>query len=102
MTIGTNSTIAETAERKGKLPNIVGFGELGPKKRSSEGAIVFSIKLAEPAPELTADAPLVPQLALGQCGRVKFAPLIPTLQNILAGTRHTVELFAGEFDAHAL
>lgn len=102
VTIGTNSVIAETEERKGKLPNIVGFGEMGPKKVSSEGTVVFAIKLAEPAPELTADAPLVPQLVLDQCGRVKFAPLIPTLQNILAGTRHTIELFAREFDAHAL
>lgn len=102
VTIGTNSAIAESVERRGKLPNIVGFGETGPKRVSREGTIVFAIKLAEPAPELTADAPLVPQLALDQCGRVKFAPLIPTLRNILAGTRHTIELFAGEFDAHAL
>ena len=102
VTIGTNGTIAETEERRGKHPNIIGFGETGPKKVSREGSIVFSIKLAEPAPELTADALLVPQLALDQCGRVKFSPLIPTLRNILAGTQHTVELFAGEFDAHAL
>ncbi len=102
VTIGTNGAIAETEERGGKLPNIVGFGEMGPKKVSREGTIVWSIKLAEPAPELTADAPLVPQLALDQCGRVKFAPLIPTLRNILAGTRHTVELFGGEFEAHVL
>lgn len=102
VTIGTNCAIAETEERRGKFPNIVGFGEMGPKKVSSDGTIVFAIKLAEPAPELIADAPLVPQLALDQCGRVKFAPLIPTLRNILAGTRHTIELFAGEFDGHAL
>jgi len=102
VTIGTSGAISETEERKGKLPNIVGFGEMGPKKVSGEGTIVWSIKLAEPAPEFTADASLVPQLALDQCGRVRFAPLIPTLRNILAGTRHTIELFAGEFDAHAL
>lgn len=101
VTIGTNSTIAETEERRGKLPNIVGFGEWGPKKVCKEGATVFSIKLAEPAPELTAEAFLIPQLALDQCGRVKSAPLIPTLRNILAGVRHTIELFAGEFDVHA-
>jgi hypothetical protein len=100
VTIGTNSAIAEKENRRGKLPNIVGFGEMGPKKVSGEGTIVWSIKLAEPAPEFIADAPLAPQLVLDQCGRVKFPPLVPTLRNILAGTRHTIELFAGEFDAH--
>lgn len=97
ITIGTNEAIAETEERKGKIPNIVGFGDIGPKKLTSEGVVVFSIRLAEPAPELTADAPLVLQLALDQCGRVKLAPLIQTLRYILDGTRHTIELFAGEF-----
>lgn len=102
VTIGTNKALSETAGRCGKLPNIVGFGEMGTKQLSDEGVVVWSIKLAEPAPELTADATLVPQLALAQCGRVKFAPLIPTLRNILAGTRHTIELFAGEFNSCAL
>lgn len=101
MTIGTEKAIAETEERKGKIPNIVGFSDAGPKILTNEGTIVFSIRLAEPAPELTADAPLVPQLVLGQCGRVKFAPLIHTLRHLLEGTRNTIELFAGEFDAHA-
>lgn len=102
VTIGTNTAIAATAERKGKPPNIVGFGEMGPKKVTGEGTIVWAIKLAEPASEFMANAPLVPLLALDQCGRVKYAPLVPTLRNVLAGTRHTVEQFAGEFNAHAL
>lgn len=98
VTIGENKSIAETEGKNGKLPNIVGFGEMGPKKLTNEGTIVWSIRLAEPAPEFTAEAPLVPQLVLDRCGRVKFAPLIQTLRNILKGTRHTVELFAGEFE----
>jgi|GEM_PF-1019915 len=100
VTIGTKRVNSEIEEHKEKVPNIVGFGEMGAKKVSSDGTIVWSIKFAEPAPEFTADALLVPQLAFDQCGRVKFAPLIPTLRNILAGTRHTIEVFAGEFNAH--
>ena len=102
MTIGSDKAIADTAERKGKVPNIVGFGDFGPKKLSNDGVIVFSIRLAEPAPEFTADAPLIPQLALDQCGRVKLAPLIHTLRHALEGTRNTIELFVVEFDANAL
>ena len=98
MTIGSDEAIAETAERKGKVPNIIGFGDHGPKKLSKDGVTVFSIRLAEPAPELTAAASIVPQLALEQCGRVTCAALIPTLRHLLEGTRHTVELFISEFD----
>lgn len=97
ITIGSDKVIAETAERKGKVPTIIGFGDSGPKKLSSDGVIVFSIHLAEPVPELTADASIIPQLALEQCGHVKFAPLIHTLRHVLEGTRNTIELFAGEF-----
>lgn len=97
ITIGSDKSIAETAARKGKLPNIVGFGDSGPKKLNQDGVAVFTINLAEPAPEFTADAPLVLQLAFDQCGRVKLAPLVNTLRNLLIGTRNTIELFAGEF-----
>ena len=97
MTIGTDKNISSSPERTGKTPNIIGFGEPGSKKLSKDGVVVFSIRLAEPAPELTANAPLIPQLALEQCGRVKFSPLIETMQHLLAGTRNTIEMFAGEF-----
>jgi hypothetical protein len=97
ITIGVDNEIAEAQHRKGRMPNIIGFGEMGPKKLSVDGTVVFSIKLAEPAPELTADATLNLQLALDQCGRVKCAPLIDTLRHLFEGTRHTIELFAKEF-----
>lgn len=97
ITIGTDQAIAESPERKGKGVNIVGFGEIGPKKVTREGIVVFSIRTAEAAPELTAEALLMPQLVLEKCGRVKLAPLGSTLRGIVAGVRNTVELFADEF-----
>lgn len=98
ITIGTDETIGELESRKGKTPTIIGFGDLGMKKLDKDGVNVFSIQLAEPAPELTASAPLAPQLALDRCGRVELAPLIPTLRNLLIGTQHTIESLSGEFN----
>jgi hypothetical protein len=91
----------ESDQRRGKTPNILGFNFVERERLPDGGEVVFSIKLAEPAPELTAYAPMAPHLALSQCGRVKRTPLIPTMRNILKGTRHTIELFVGEFDTFA-
>lgn len=99
ITIDIDESIAISESRKEKKPNIVGFSGLGLKELRPEGTIVFSIKLAEPAPELTAKAPLAPRLTLEQCGQVKHAPLIPTLRNLLIGTQHTVEILARELEA---
>lgn len=98
--IGTNKSITENEERRSIDPVIVGFGELGPKMLMEEGTIVFSIKFAEPVAEFAADAPITCQLSLDQCGRGRFAPLIPTLWRLLEASQHTIELFAGEFDKH--
>lgn len=97
ITIGTNAEIAATPTRQGKTPTIVGHGDPAPRKISKEGVEVFTIRLAEPAPEFVATADIVPQLAFEECGRVKFAPVIQTLTGLLAGTRHTIDTFSGEF-----
>ena len=97
ITIGVDDKIAATPARQGKIPNIIGFGDPAPRKISKDGVEVFTIRLAESAPELIANANLVPQLAFEKCGRVKFAPVIQTLIGLLAGTRHTIETFSGEF-----
>lgn len=95
--IGVNPEIAARPERQGKTATIVGLGDPAPRKLSKEGVVVFTIRLAEPAPELTAEAKLEPELAFEQCGHVKLAPVIRTLRGLVAGTRHTVEMFAGRF-----
>ena len=79
------------------MPNIVGLGDPAPRKLCAQGVKVFAIRLAEPAPELVAEAKIVPQVVFEECGRVKLAPVIATLFGLLAGTRHTVESFANEF-----
>jgi hypothetical protein len=99
ITIGTDDSIEKPEGRKSNTPTIVGFGDLGMKRLDKDGVNVFSIQLAEPAPELTASAPLAPQLALDRCGRVELAPLIPTLRNLLIGTQHTIESLSQEFEA---
>lgn len=95
--IGVDSKIAALPERKGKKPNIVGFHFPKPQKISKEGTVIAAIQMAEPAPELIADAKLVPQLAFEKCGRVAFALALPTLRGLLMGTQHTIENFSGEF-----
>lgn len=97
ITIGADAEIAATPARQGKTPTIVGLGDPAPRKISKEGVEVFTIRLAEPAPEFVATADIVPQLAFEECGRVKFAPVIQTLTGLLAGTRRTIDTFSGEF-----
>ena len=82
---------------KGKTPAITGLGDPSPKKISKEGTEVFSIHLAEPAPELFAKANIVPQLAFEKCGNVQFAPAVRTLAGLLAGSRNTIKSFLSEF-----
>lgn len=91
--IGHNPPTSTSQERAENLPAIVGFGPFGPKRLSKEGVPIFTIKLEAPAPEFTADAPIVPTLAFQQCGRVQYAPLVSTLQNLLHGIGHTVNMF---------
>lgn len=98
ITIGVDDAIADSQERKGKTPAIVGLGDPSPKKISTEGTEVFSIRLAEPAPELFAKANIVPQLAFEKCGQVKLALTIRTLSGLLAGTRNTIKSFLSEFE----
>lgn len=95
--VGVDEAIADGPEREGKTPTIVGLGDPSPKKISKEGTEVFSIRLAEPAPEFTATANIVPQLAFEKCGQVNFAPAIRTLTGLLAGTRNTIKSFLSEF-----
>jgi hypothetical protein len=97
VTIGTNPEVASSTARQGKMPNIVGFIDPGPRKISEDGVDVFTIQLAEAAPELIANANLVPELAFEECGLLKFALVIPTLVGLFYGTKHTIETFAGEF-----
>jgi hypothetical protein len=91
--IGHKQLTDTSQEREENAPAIVGFGPFGPKPLSKEGVPVFTIKLQTPAPEFTADAPVLPTLSFEQCGRVQYAPLISTLQNLLYGTGHTVNMF---------
>lgn len=95
--IGVDAQAAAAPDRQGKTPTIVGLGDPAPRKLSKDGVVVFTIRLAEPAPEFVADADIVPQIAFEKCGRVEFAPVVQTLRGLLAGTRHTVEKFANEF-----
>ncbi len=95
--IGVDADIATSPERQGKTPTIVGLGDPRPRRLCKEGVVVFTIRMAEPAPELTAEAQLVPELAFEKCGRVRFAPVIRMVKGLAAGTRHTIEMFAGEF-----
>jgi hypothetical protein len=97
ITIGVDDAIADSSERKGKTPAITGLGDPSPKKISKEGTEVFSIHLAEPAPEVFAKANVVPQLAFEQCGHVQLASTIQTLTGLLAGTRNTIKSFLAEF-----
>lgn len=96
ITIGTDESIEIAEGRKSGMPTIVGFGDMGMKRLSKDGVPLFSIQLAEPAPELTASAPLAPQVALDRCGRVELAPLVPTLRNLLLGTQHTIDTLSRE------
>ena len=97
ITIGADAEIAKRQDRLGKTPNIVGFGDPSPKQICKDGTIIFTINLAEAAPELTAEAEFVPELAFEQCGQVTNAPVTKVLSGLLAGTRHTLELFTKEF-----
>lgn len=86
------------ANRKGKAPVIVGSSDPASRKVTREGAIVFTIRFAEPAPEFQASADFVPQVAFEKCGRVPLVPVVVGLSNMISGIRNTVEGFAGEFD----
>ena len=89
--------LAARPERGGKPPAIVALGDPAPRELTRDGVVVFTIRLEEPAPEFTADAQFVPQVAFQQCGRIKLAPVVDTLRHLIAGTRRTVESFATEF-----
>jgi len=97
ITIGVDPKIAASPSRKGKTPAITGLGDPAPRKLKKEGVEVFTIRLAEPAPEFLAKATIVPKVVFEDCGRVKLAPVVRTLSRMLAGTRRTVESFAGQF-----
>ena len=94
--IGENSEIARR-EPAPKSPIIVGFSAPTPRKVTKNGEKVFSILLGEPAPQLEAKADFVIQIAFEKCGLIDVAPVIQALAGLIAGTKHTVELFAGEF-----
>lgn len=96
ITIGADAEIAATLGKEGGMPAIIGFEDPGPRKISKDGAELFVIRFAEPAPEFKANAELVTELAFEESGRLKFA-LIPTLVGLFKGTKHTVEMFSGEF-----
>lgn len=97
ITLGVDREVAAHPARQGKTPNIVGFGVPEPRKLSKDGVVIFSVSLAEPAPELVAKADFLPQIAFEKCGRAQLVPVVQTLAGLLAGTRHTLNLFAGEF-----
>ncbi len=98
ITIGVDSEIVSSSAEEGKMPNIVGLGDLGPRKISKEGVDVFTIQLAESAPEFIAKANLVLELAFEECGLLKFALVIPTLVGLFRGTKGTIEIFVGEYN----
>lgn len=97
LVIGVDETIANSPERKGKSPTIVGV-EMGAKRVTPDGVVVFKFKLEEPAPELKIDDNgLLPQLAFDNCGGVEDTPIIPILRAMIEGTVNTVRLFVNEF-----
>ena len=98
LTIGVDEAIANSPERKGKLPTIIGV-EMGAKRVTPEGVAIFKFKLEEPAPELKIDDNgLLPQLAFETCGGVEDTPIIPILRAMIESTVNTVRLFVSEFD----
>jgi hypothetical protein len=95
--IGNDERIAQASGRVGKSPIISGLGDPTPKKLTDSGAVIFEIKLAEPAPELFANADFEAQIAFEPCGPVPAAFVSTALRELHAGTQWTVEQFANEF-----
>ena len=69
ITIGADEAIASRPDRIGKTPNIIRFGEPAPCRVTEGGVQLFTIGLAEPAPEFHPGANFVPQIAFENCGR---------------------------------
>ena len=76
---------------------ITGLGDPAPRKITDDGAVVFTIDLADPAPNFFAEADFVPQIAFDKCGRVKLGEVIRILTGLHQGTARTIDLFAKEF-----
>lgn len=85
------------AHRKGKAPVIVGSSDPASRQVTKAGAVVFTIRFAEPAPDFQASADFVPQIAFEKCGRVPLVPVVVGLSNMVSGIKNTLEGFAGEF-----
>lgn len=98
MTIGSDPEIANLPERQGKNPAIVGFGMPGIKKLTSEDNVIFSIDLAEPAPEFKVDADFEFHVVLEKIGSNENLPIIKLAPFLVAGVIGTVRLFAKEFE----
>lgn len=94
ITIGSNVNIEKSLGKNLKLPNIVGFYEPDIAKLSEKGRVVFTIKLAEPAPQLEAVVDFTPKIVFENWINV---PIVTVLTGLLAGTKHTVHLFDMEF-----
>ena len=95
--IGEDPIIAALPERLGKKPNIVGFGQFGMQRLRGDGVPIFTVKLQEPAPEMTLQSAPVAALAFELSGGIKLAPLIDTLRLMVNGVGGTVNLFKEEF-----
>lgn len=89
--------IAEQTGRTGQTPVIVGLGDPSPKRITSDGTVVFTIRLEEPAPHFKADAKLVPHLAFEHDSSSRPLPVITLLEGMHAATTKALHRFVGEF-----
>ena len=101
VTIGSATDCLAEAETGHKNPTIQGLSPPSKVPLSEQGSEFFSIHLLEPAPALVATATCVVELTLESCGLQSHIQLIEALHLMHAGTAHTVELFASQFDAPA-
>jgi len=98
LTFGTDEKIARLTGRLGKSPIITGFeSPLGLQPITPEGTLLFGVKFQEPAPEFTAEGPLVSTVVFPECGRASNIEVVDTLKKLLQGVGHTVNQFSSEF-----
>jgi hypothetical protein len=97
LSIWPDLPIANRADRPGKAPKILGFSDASARHVTGDGVKLFSLRLAEPAPELHASAKFIAQIAFEECGLCKLVPVLPTLTRMFKATVNTVDSFQGEF-----
>jgi hypothetical protein len=90
--------IAKQTDRMGQIPAIAGLGDPSPKRITSDGTVVFTIRLDEPAPHFKADAKLITHLVFQRSSSPEqLLPVTASLEAMHVAVTKTVNRFAGEF-----